>query len=67
LTEDADPRHLAGAMVTAHQGGTMLTYATGTVEPLRAAIYAAVDYVSSFRSPPKKRAPRSVSRPKNKT
>lgn len=67
LTEDADPRHLAVAMVAAHQGGTMLTYATGTVEPLRAAIYAAVDYVSSFRSSPKKRAPRSVSRPKNKT
>jgi AcrR family transcriptional regulator len=66
LTDDADPRHLAVALVAAHQGGTMLTYATGSAEPLRAAIYAAVDYVSSFRSPPKKRAPRATSRPKNK-
>ena len=48
LREDADPRHLATALVTAHQGGAMLTYATGSPEPLRLAVNAAVDYVASF-------------------
>ncbi len=66
LTSDADPRHLAVALVAAHQGGTMLTYATGSAEPIRATINAAVDYVGSFRPAPKKRTLRSVSRPTNK-
>jgi TetR/AcrR family transcriptional regulator, transcriptional repressor for nem operon len=48
LREEADPRHLAVALVTAHQGGAMLTYATGSPEPLRVAVDAAVDYVRSF-------------------
>jgi AcrR family transcriptional regulator len=48
LREDADPRHLATALVTAHQGGAMLTYATGSPEPLRLAVNAAVEYVRSF-------------------
>jgi len=48
LREDADPRHLAVALVTAHQGGAMLTYATGSPEPLQVAVNAAVDYVRSF-------------------
>jgi len=48
LREEADPRHLAVALVTAHQGGAMLTYATGSPEPLQVAVNAAVDYVRSF-------------------
>ena len=48
LREEADPRHLAVALVTAHQGGAMLTYAADNPEPLRVAVYAAVDYVRSF-------------------
>ena len=48
LREEADPRHLAVALVTAHQGGAMLTYAADSPEPLRVAVYAAVDYVRSF-------------------
>jgi len=48
LRGDADPRHLAVALVTAHQGGAMLTYATGSPEPLQVAVNAAVDYVRSF-------------------
>jgi AcrR family transcriptional regulator len=48
LRQEADPRHLAVALVTAHQGGAMLTYATGSPEPLQAAVNAAVDYVRSF-------------------
>lgn len=49
LTESADPRHLAVSLVAAHQGGTLLTYATGTAEPLRAVLNAAIDYAESFR------------------
>ena len=48
LRSDADPRHLAVALVIAHQGGAMLTHATGDAEPLRVAVNAAVDYVRSF-------------------
>jgi len=48
LRDEADPRHLAVALVTAHQGGAMLTYAAGSPEPLRVAVNAAVDYVLSF-------------------
>jgi AcrR family transcriptional regulator len=51
LTADADPRHLAVALVAAHQGGAMLTYATGSSEPFRAAVNAPVDYVRSFARP----------------
>jgi AcrR family transcriptional regulator len=58
LTEDADPRHLAVALVAAHQGGTMLTFATGTAEPFTTAVNAAVDYVASFRPVPAKRSAR---------
>jgi len=56
LRRDADPRHLAVALLAAHQGGTMITYATGSAEPLRAAVNAAVDYVRSFAPPRKSRA-----------
>jgi AcrR family transcriptional regulator len=48
LRPDADPRHLAASLVVAHQGGAMLTHATGDAEPLRAALGAAVGYVRSF-------------------
>ena len=56
LRPDADPRHLAVSLVVAHQGGAMLTYATGDPEPLRVAVNAAVDYVRSFaaHTPPRK-------------
>jgi AcrR family transcriptional regulator len=64
LVDAADPRHLAVALVAAHQGGTMLTYATGTAEPLGAMVNTAVDYVASFRNAPNRRTRRSVSRPK---
>ena len=68
LRPDADPRHLAVSLVVAHQGGALLTYATGDPEPLRTAVNAAVDYVRSFttharksRSAPPRR--RGTSRP----
>jgi len=55
LRPDADPRHLAVALVVAHQGGTMVTFATGSPEPLRAAVNAAVGYVRSFAPSGRKR------------
>jgi len=48
LTSEADPRHLATALVSAHQGGTLLTHITGSAEPFRAAVDAALDYVGHF-------------------
>jgi hypothetical protein len=66
LNDDADPRHLAVALLAAHQGGTLLTYATGSVELFSAIVNAALDYAGSFRTPAKKRTSRSVARPKNK-
>lgn len=55
LIPEADPRHLAVALVAAHQGGAMLTHATGDPAPLRAALRAAVDYVRSFAAPRRRR------------
>ena len=63
LTDEADPRHLAVALVAAHQGGTMLTHVAGTAEPFGALANAAVEYVASFRPAPGRRTRRSVSRP----
>jgi AcrR family transcriptional regulator len=68
LRSDADPRHLAVSLVIAHQGGAMLTHATGDAEPLRVAVNAAVDYVRSFAAAPGPRKSRSTSarrRPKS--
>ena len=62
LRPDADPRHLAVSLVTAHQGGAMVTHAIGDAEPLRAALNAAVDYVRSFAPLPKARNSRSSRR-----
>jgi TetR/AcrR family transcriptional repressor of nem operon len=62
LRADADPRHLAVSLVIAHQGGAMLTHATGDAEPLRVAVNAAVDYVRSFAAHPQPPKSRSVRR-----
>jgi TetR/AcrR family transcriptional regulator, transcriptional repressor for nem operon len=61
LRSDADPRHLAVSLVVAHQGGAMLTHATGDAEPLRVAVNAAVDYVRSFAPHPQPGKSRSTS------
>jgi AcrR family transcriptional regulator len=58
LRPEADPRHLAVALVVAHQGGALLTYATDDPEPLRIALDGAVGYVRSFAPPAKARRPR---------
>jgi len=59
LRPEADPRHLAVSLVIAHQGGAMVTHATGDAEPLRVAVNAAVDYVRSFAARPKPRKGRA--------
>jgi AcrR family transcriptional regulator len=61
LRANADPRHLAVSLVAAHQGGAMITYATGSPEPLRAAVNAAVEYVRSFAPAGKPRRARTKS------
>jgi TetR/AcrR family transcriptional repressor of nem operon len=58
LRQEADPRHLAVALVVAHQGGALVTYATDDPEPLRNALDAAVEYVRSFAPAAKTRRPR---------
>lgn len=52
LRADADPLHLARALVAVHQGGSLLTRTTRSIKPLRDALNAAVDYVRSFATPP---------------
>ncbi|WP_123028839.1 TetR/AcrR family transcriptional regulator [Mycolicibacterium stellerae] len=66
LVEDADLRHLATALLVAHQGGAMLSHATGTAEPLVALVNAAVDYVAAFRPARSGRASRSMPKAPNK-
>jgi TetR/AcrR family transcriptional regulator, transcriptional repressor for nem operon len=61
LRPDADPRHLAVALVVAHQGGALLTYATDDAEPLRAALNSAVEYVRSFAPTPRSGRSREAS------
>jgi AcrR family transcriptional regulator len=68
LRPDADPRHLAVSLVAAHQGGAMVTHATGDAEPLRVAVNAAVEYVRSFAAhtgTAKRRSSSSRRRPKS--
>lgn len=62
LRPNADPRHLAVSLVVAHQGGAMLTYATGDAEPLCAAVNAGVDYVRSFTTQARARRATSTRR-----
>lgn len=46
LKPETDPRHLAVALVAAHQGGTLLTHVTASAAPFRTAVGAAVDCVA---------------------
>jgi AcrR family transcriptional regulator len=67
LRPEADPRHLAVSLVIAHQGGAMITHATGDAEPLRVAVNAAVDYVRSFAAHPEPRSRSSSTRRRSKS
>ncbi len=52
LRPDADLDDLAFALLTALQGGTMLTQTMRSTRPLRAAMNAALSYVHSFAVDP---------------
>lgn len=60
LRPEADPRYLAVSLVTAHQGGALITFITDSPEPLRAAVNAAVEYVRSFAPTSPVRKPRGT-------
>jgi AcrR family transcriptional regulator len=62
LRADADPRHLARILVAAHQGGSLLTQTTRSVNPLRDSLNAAVQYVASFATEPVTLSPRRPTR-----
>lgn len=62
LRADADPLHLARVLVAAHQGGSLLTQTTRSVNPLRDSLNAAVHYVASFATKPVTLAPRRPTR-----
>jgi TetR/AcrR family transcriptional regulator, transcriptional repressor for nem operon len=62
LRSDADPRHLARVLVAAHQGGSLLTQTTGSLNPLRDSLNAAVHYVTSFATEPVTLEPRRPTR-----
>jgi TetR/AcrR family transcriptional regulator, transcriptional repressor for nem operon len=62
LRSDADPRHLARVLVAAHQGGSLLTQTTRSVNPLRDSLNAAVQYVASFAAEPVILEPRRPTR-----
>ncbi|GAY15702.1 TetR/AcrR family transcriptional regulator [Mycobacterium sp. shizuoka-1] len=48
LIAEASPRHLAAALVIAHQGGAMLTHITGDPAVFRTTVAAAVDNVRAY-------------------
>jgi len=56
LRRDADPHQLAYALMSAFQGGMLLAQASQSVEPLRASLHGALNYVASFA--PRGRQPR---------
>jgi AcrR family transcriptional regulator len=50
LSEDADPEQLAYTLAAAFQGGMLLDHASGSAEPLRAALNGAIAYIETFAS-----------------
>ena len=58
LVRDADPRQLALVIITAHQGGGILTFTYQEEWPHADAIRFAVNYVRSFATDSSERAPR---------
>jgi AcrR family transcriptional regulator len=57
LRDDAEPARLATAVIAALQGGYLLAQAAHAVEPMRAALDMALDYVRSFQTTAAEAAP----------
>jgi AcrR family transcriptional regulator len=51
LRSDADTGRLAMAVLVAVQGGVAMGQATGSIEPLRTALYLAVDHLRAYAAP----------------
>lgn len=66
LIPDADPRQLALVIVTAHQGGGILTFTYQREWPHADAIRFAVNYLRMFATDPAERVPRAPRRPRNR-
>ena len=63
LVTDADPRRIALAIVSAHQGGATLAFTYGAEWPHSHATRFAVNYLRMFATDPAERAPRPPRRP----
>lgn len=48
----ADPARLAHMFISAYQGGSLLAQIAGDITPLRDSLYAAVDHLQTFATPP---------------
>lgn len=66
LMPDADPRQLALVIVSAHQGGGVLTFSYQREWPHADAIRFAVNYLRMFATDPAERVPRVPRRPRNR-
>lgn len=52
IDTSADPGRLAHMFIAAYQGGSLLAQIAGDISPLRDSLYAAVDHLRTFVSPP---------------
>lgn len=66
LTANADPRRLALAIVTAHQGGATLAFTYRAEWPHADATRFAVNYLRMFATDPAERVPRPARRPRSR-
>jgi AcrR family transcriptional regulator len=66
LVAEADPRRLAIAVVSAHQGGGTLAFTYQAEWPHADAIRFAVNYLRMFATDPAERAPRPPRRPRGR-
>lgn len=66
LVADADPRKLALAIVSAHQGGGTLSFTYREEWPHADAVRFAVNYLRMFAAEPNERVPRPVRRPRGR-
>ncbi|MGA9493529.1 MAG: TetR family transcriptional regulator [Mycobacterium sp.] len=64
LVTDADPRRLALVLVSAHQGGGILTFTYQEEWPHANAVRFALNYVRMFAADPDERVPRPPRRPR---
>jgi TetR/AcrR family transcriptional regulator, transcriptional repressor for nem operon len=62
LSSDADPVQLANLLLAAFQGGMLLSQVARSIDPLRDALQAALDYVETFARPSAPEPPGPIER-----